>query len=155
MGVGGNGAQGRWPAAWPAWTSRCARWGIRAACTSVAFDADDVSPSNVGRQLYSPSDVGQNKALLTIHRLNLFYGLDWQGRPWRYEQLRPNDAVADIVVSVDSRSARRALHQGAEPPGLLHPLPGWTRATPNPPRRPCSASPAARGVVPTRCDCLA
>ena len=118
VGVGGNGAQ----------MAGClARLDIAMRALGhpgglhvVAFDADDVSPSNVGRQLYSPSDVGQNKALLTIHRLNLFYGLDWQGRPWRYEQLRPNDATADIVVScVDSRSARRVLHQV-----LIHPACG-------------------------------
>ena len=109
VGVGGNGAQ---------MAARLARLDVAmqalghpAGLHVTAFDADTVSEANVGRQLYSPSDVGQNKALLTIHRLNLFYGLDWAARPWRYEDRHAGDAEPDILVScVDTRSARRALH---------------------------------------------
>ena len=82
----------------------------------TAIDDDVVSEANVGRQLYSPADVGQLKAAVTIHRLNLFYGLDWQCAPSRLEQfwLRYGDStqrVADILIScVDSKAARRAMH---------------------------------------------
>src|SRR5438477_552904 len=81
VGVGGNGAQ---------MAARLARLDVAmqalghpAGLHVTAFDSDAVSEANVGRQLYSPSDVGQNKALLTIHRLNLFYGLDWSARSSR------------------------------------------------------------------------
>jgi len=47
----------------------------------VAVDGDEVSDANVGRQRFGPSDVGHNKAIVLIHRLNLFYGLSWQAVP--------------------------------------------------------------------------
>jgi PRTRC genetic system ThiF family protein len=43
-----------------------------------AFDPDAVTEANVGRQLYSPADIGGSKAAITITRLNHFYGLDWE-----------------------------------------------------------------------------
>jgi PRTRC genetic system ThiF family protein len=115
VGVGGNGAQ---------MAARLARLDVTMRALGhpsglhvTAFDADAVSEANVGRQLYSPSDVGQNKALLTIYRLNLFYGLDWSGRPWRYEDQQDNDGGPDILVScVDTRSARRGLHRFMQAP---------------------------------------
>ena len=75
----------------------------------TAFDADTVSEANVGRQVFSPADVGQYKAILTIHRLNQFYGLDWDAQPARYQQL--NDSPAILVSCVDSAASRRELHQ--------------------------------------------
>ena len=110
VGVGGNGAQ---MAACLARLDIAMRaLGHPAGLHVTAFDGDTVSEANVGRQLYSPSDIGQNKVLLTIHRLNLFYGLDWAARPWRYEQAERGSDGPDIVVScVDSRAARRTIHQ--------------------------------------------
>jgi len=111
VGVGGNGAQ---IAACLARLDIAMRaLGHPGGLHVTAFDGDAVSEANVGRQLYSPADVGQNKALLTIHRLNLFYGLDWQARPWRYEEAREVEGSGpDIVVScVDTRESRRALHR--------------------------------------------
>ncbi|MFI4941542.1 MAG: PRTRC system ThiF family protein, partial [Burkholderiales bacterium] len=80
----------------------------------MAFDADRVSEANVGRQLYSRADIGRLKAVVTIHRLNQFYGLDWEALPCRYEDYGRNGGGtdADIMIScVDTRSARRAIHQ--------------------------------------------
>lgn len=79
----------------------------------TAFDPDEVSRANIGRQLFSPSDVGRNKATVLVHRLNLFFGLGWDAVPalwkWRWD---PN-AIPGIVVScVDSAAARRKI--GAE-----------------------------------------
>ena len=113
VGVGGNGAQ----------MAAClARLDIAMRALGhphglhvTAFDADRVSEANVGRQLYSLADIGRHKAIVTIHRLNQFYGLDWIAHPTRYEAFQPNRYAmpsADILVScVDSRSARRTLHQ--------------------------------------------
>lgn len=70
---------------------------------ATAYDPDSVSEANVGRQLWSPSDVGLNKAIVAIHRCNRFYGLDWDAVPARYDGGR-----CDILVScVDTRKARR------------------------------------------------
>jgi PRTRC genetic system ThiF family protein len=112
IGVGGNGAQ---MAACLARLDIAMReLGHPFGLHVMAFDADKVSEANVGRQLYSRSDVGRHKAIVTIHRLNQFYGLDWEAIPCRYESYRDAsfDTNADIVIScVDTRSARRYVHQ--------------------------------------------
>lgn len=113
VGVGGNGAQmaaclARLDIAMRALGHPC---GLHVS----AFDADRVSEANVGRQLYSAADIGRHKAIVTIHRLNQFYGLDWSASPRRYEDACGGHQFArgaDILIScVDSRAARRQLHR--------------------------------------------
>lgn len=83
----------------------------------TAFDFDTVSESNVGRQLFSPADVGLNKAVVLTHRLNAYYGLDWKAMPTVYdkEALRANGryySPPDIVITcVDSAKSRREIHE--------------------------------------------
>ena len=81
----------------------------------TAYDPDTVSEANVGRQVYSPSDIGQNKAILTVHRLNQFYGLDWDARPTRYGTedgfARYGDRPDILISCVDSAAARRQFHE--------------------------------------------
>ena len=113
VGVGGNGAQ---MAACLARLDIAMRaLGHPLGLHVKAFDADRVSEANVGRQLYSAADIGRHKALVTIHRLNQFYGLDWEAYPMRYEEYvlaRRYAASGDLLVScVDSRSARQTLHR--------------------------------------------
>ena len=112
VGVGGNGAQ---MAACLARLDLAMRaLGHPHGLLVTAFDADRVSESNVGRQLYSASDVGRHKALVTIHRLNQFYGFDWDAEPLHYETFQQRSHTgksADLLIScVDSRAARRNLH---------------------------------------------
>lgn len=118
VGVGGNGAQ---MAACLARLDIAMRalghpYGLHVS----AFDADRVGEANVGRQLYSAADIGRHKAIVTIHRLNQFYGLDWSAVPRRYEDAcdgRPFARGADILIGcVDSRAARRQLHRLAFDP---------------------------------------
>jgi PRTRC genetic system ThiF family protein len=118
VGVGGNGAQ----------MAAClARLDIAMRALGhphglhvSAFDPDRVSEANVGRQLYSAADIGRHKAIVTIHRLNQFYGLDWSAIPRRYEEEHDGHRPAhgaDILIScVDSRAARRHLHRVAFDP---------------------------------------
>lgn len=113
VGIGGNGAQ----------MAAClARLDIAMRALGhphglhvAAFDADRVSEANVGRQLYSAADIGRHKALVTVHRLNQFYGLDWESYPIRYEDHvngQRYSSGADLLIScVDSRSARALLHR--------------------------------------------
>jgi PRTRC genetic system ThiF family protein len=118
VGVGGNGAQ----------MANClARLDIAMRALGhpeglhvTAFDDDTVSEANVGRQVYSTADIGQHKALVTIHRINQFYGFDWDAMPTRYDPSAPrgHGAGPHLVVScVDSARARRALHEGLFRPG--------------------------------------
>jgi PRTRC genetic system ThiF family protein len=73
------------------------------------MDPDLVSESNVGRQAFYPADVGQSKAIVLTHRINVAYGLNWVGECAR---LTGDTRIsADIVIgAVDSRAARRAIH---------------------------------------------
>ena len=45
------------------------------------YDPDIVTESNIGRQLFSISDVGLNKAQCLITRINNFFGNDWKAFP--------------------------------------------------------------------------
>ena len=112
VGVGGNGAQ--MAACLARLDIAMKALGHPGGLHVKAFDADRVSEANVGRQLYSRADVGRFKALVTIHRLNQFYGLDWDAYPYRYDEYpvaHMRDHDGDVVVScVDTRSARRAIH---------------------------------------------
>lgn len=113
VGVGGNGAQ----------MAAClARLNIAMLALGhphglhvTAFDDDRVSEANVGRQLYSSADIGRHKSLVTIHRLNQFYGLDWEAEPVRYETYLAHHTLrrdGDVLIGcVDSRKARQALHR--------------------------------------------
>ncbi len=77
----------------------------------TAWDPDAVSEANVGRQLFSPSDVGHNKAVLLVHRLNAFYGLAWDAQPYRLilEDSRNQRRGRLVISCVDSRAARHDI----------------------------------------------
>lgn len=50
----------------------------------TVYDPDVVTESNIGRQLFSFSDLGLNKAQCLVTRLNHFFGNDWQAVPKIY-----------------------------------------------------------------------
>src|SRR5688500_12535689 len=47
----------------------------------TAIDGDTVSSANMGRQLFSESDLGREKVLVMIERINRFFGLNWEAIP--------------------------------------------------------------------------
>lgn len=70
----------------------------------TVYDSDEVTDSNVGRQLYSTVDVGQNKAVLSVTRVNRFYSLDWIAVPGMYKK---GSGMFNIMITcVDSAKAR-------------------------------------------------
>jgi PRTRC genetic system ThiF family protein len=75
------------------------------------YDDDAVSEFNAGRSRFSPADVGLNKAAILIHRLNAFYGIEWEAHPRRVD---PADLGRErlLVTCVDSGAFRADL--GAE-----------------------------------------
>lgn len=76
----------------------------------TVFDPDTVSQSNVGRQRFSPADVGVSKAILLVHRFNLFYGLSWRARPVVYNPEETPPHQADLLVTcVDKATVRVAI----------------------------------------------
>ena len=83
----------------------------------TVMDGDTISPSNCVRQPYARSEIGLNKAIVLVNRLNLFWGLKWEVVP---AHLKPgtfisrsysgDDLRAHIVVGcVDTRAARGAI----------------------------------------------
>lgn len=75
----------------------------------TVFDADEVSESNIGRQLFSPADIGLNKAVCLTTRINRFFGLDWQAIPEMYTD---SSLRANITIScVDNVKSRLTIHK--------------------------------------------
>jgi len=78
-----------------------------------AMDDDTVSQANVGRQLFSPADIGLSKAAVLVNRINLTYGLEWRANHARFDadgmrQMRDRPMV--VIGCVDSRAGRAAMH---------------------------------------------
>src|SRR3984957_2125786 len=42
------------------------------------FDDDVITSANLGRQLFSASEAGMNKAVALINRINRFFGTNWK-----------------------------------------------------------------------------
>jgi PRTRC genetic system ThiF family protein len=83
----------------------------------TVVDGDTISPTNCVRQPFARSEVGLNKAIVLVNRLNLFWGLKWEAVPAHLRSgtfiLRSysgDDLRAHIVVGcVDTRAARAAI----------------------------------------------
>jgi PRTRC genetic system ThiF family protein len=78
-----------------------------------AWDHDHVTEANVGRQLFSPADVGTNKAVVLVNRVNAFYGLGWKGRPESYNSDDKAPAGGFLVTCVDTAAARLEISRSA------------------------------------------
>lgn len=78
----------------------------------MAFDPDTLSEANMGRQLFSAADVGQNKAAELTHRVNMHFGLDWvaQSKRCGLAELLSVISGAFVIVCVGSAKARREIH---------------------------------------------
>ncbi len=78
----------------------------------TAYDPDRVSAANVGRQLFSEADIGLGKAAVLVHRVNLFFGLDWESRDCRYPAaVLGRDTPAQLLITcVDTAAARRKIY---------------------------------------------
>lgn len=79
-------------------------------------DPDEVSKFNIGRQLFSPVDIGESKARILVERVNHHYGLAWQSHSLFFkEYIYEDHATPKIIIScVDSVSARREIRQFGE-----------------------------------------
>lgn len=70
----------------------------------TVYDDDMVSEANIGRQLFSPSDIGLPKSLVLIDRINSFYGLDWKAKRVRYTS--ESDICNITITCVDNVASR-------------------------------------------------
>src|SRR2546427_3876182 len=94
----------------------------------TVLDGDTISPANCVRQAFARSEIGLNKAIVLVNRLNLFWGLKWEAIP---VHLKPgtfvsrsyagDDLRAHIVIGcVDTRAARAAVRDAVS---------GWSAAS--------------------------
>jgi PRTRC genetic system ThiF family protein len=78
------------------------------------LDPDVISPTNCVRQPFSQSEIGLYKSVVLANRLNLFWGLDWEGIPERLDPKRRLDGVDIVIGCLDTRTARAAIANCAE-----------------------------------------
>lgn len=82
------------------------------------FDPDIIHEHNIGRQAFSSSDVGKNKAVVLTERINRHYGTDWSAFPIKYHERDKRAETSNIVITcVDSLKARRDTISSILPPG--------------------------------------
>ena len=72
-------------------------------------DPDTVSETNCVRQPFCRTEIGFPKAIVLAHRINLFWGLNWQGMQAQIQQVAKNAEVDLVIGCVDTRKARRAI----------------------------------------------
>ena len=76
----------------------------------TAYDDDIVEEPNIGRQKFSPQDLGQNKASVIVTRINRFYGTDWKAVQEKYKS--KNKVDTNIIIScVDNVKTRADIHK--------------------------------------------
>jgi len=77
------------------------------------WDPDTVSEANLGRQRFYPSDVGQNKAEILVHRANAFLGLDFEARaePLSTKYGDTTSSSRIVIGCVDTAASRRDIHK--------------------------------------------
>jgi PRTRC genetic system ThiF family protein len=73
------------------------------------FDDDKVSEANIGRQLFSRSDIGQYKASVLITRVNRFFGFGWKAECRRIDKFENNDGGNIIITCVDNVKSRKII----------------------------------------------
>ena len=84
----------------------------------TVMDGDTISPTNCIRQPFTRSEIGLNKAIVLVNRLNRFWGLKWEAIPAHLKRgcyisrsYSGDDLRAHIVIGcVDTRAARAAIH---------------------------------------------
>jgi PRTRC genetic system ThiF family protein len=94
-------------------------WGHRGGLQVTAMDGDTISAVNCVRQAFGRSEIGMNKAIVLVNRINVFWGLNWQAIPeeLKAQPLTPSYAVyseqhlhPDVVIGcVDTRAARAMI----------------------------------------------
>lgn len=76
----------------------------------TAYDSDIVTEANMGRQLFSPAEVGMNKAVALISRINRFFGLQWNAKPYQYKA--QSNTCNILITCVDNVSIRKEIGKG-------------------------------------------
>ena len=93
------------------------------------YDPDTVSETNIGRQMFFPSDVGQGKASCLTSRINAGFGTDWQAEarvfPTTLKDLTEDDLANIYITCTDNITSRYELAK------VLHHLADVTKSKPD------------------------
>ncbi len=76
------------------------------------YDADVVTQANCGRQLFSPVEVGRNKAEVLVTKLNAFFGTSWESVPKMYDETTEHSNI--VISCVDTVKSRMAIKKNLE-----------------------------------------
>lgn len=77
-----------------------------------AWDPDIVTSANIGRQLFFPSDMGINKSIVLVTRVNRGFGFDWEARPAKYD----GHTNANILITcIDTAAGRVEIGKNLRP----------------------------------------
>jgi PRTRC genetic system ThiF family protein len=77
----------------------------------TAYDPDHVTDANPGRQLFSVSDTGLNKAVVLVSRLNRFFSTGWEAVPDYYK----NEPANIVITCTDNVKSRLDIAAGLLP----------------------------------------
>src|SRR4051812_36652912 len=81
----------------------------------TVFDEDSVTKANLGRQLFTSAEIGLNKGVALINRINRFFGTNWKAIPERFTNATPSRA--NITVScTDTIQARLDIAENLAKP---------------------------------------
>ena len=112
VGCGGNGSA--IAAGLPCLHQALLAYGHPEGLRVTLLDPDVISPTNCVRQPFSQSEIGLYKSVVLVNRLNLFWGLDWEGIQERLDPKRRLDGVDIVIGCVDTRKVRAAIAKCAE-----------------------------------------
>lgn len=98
-------------------------WGHPGGLQVTVMDGNTISAINCVRQPFGRSEIGMNKAIVLVNRINVFWGLNWQAIPaeLKAQPLTPSYAGygeqhlrPDVVIGcVDTREARAVIATSA------------------------------------------
>lgn len=66
----------------------------------TVFDPDIVTEANIGRQLFSESELGENKAIALVTRINRFFGYTWEAESCHYPLRRKRDKEKPMLANI-------------------------------------------------------
>lgn len=69
-------------------------------------DGETISPTNCVRQPFCRSEIGLHKSIVLANRLNLFWGLEWEGIPEHLSARLRLEDVQIVIGCVDSAVTR-------------------------------------------------
>lgn len=69
----------------------------------TVFDPDTVTEANIGRQLFSETELGLNKAVALVTRINRFFGYAWEAKgrsfPSRQKSDKDTPGLTNIIIT--------------------------------------------------------